>query len=133
MDSFSDEIRSGVRQRKKHTDPTCCPVCGVTVRSHEMEQHYTLEVDRLHKQSYRPRKSQSTKEQQMPSCSSTTGTSKLSPNTEMADGNECWSTYQRIKNNRHARLKVCRPVHTVWNLSLKCIFANCLTFSFLHR
>lgn len=113
MDSYVDDIKLGVRQRKKNTDPTFCPVCGITVRSHEIEQHYRLEVERLHK-SYRPRKSQLNKDQlststsstssSMPGCSSSAAT--INSNTDMTDSNECWNTYQKIKNNRHARLKV---------------------------
>lgn len=112
MENFVDDIKLGVRQRKKHTDPTCCPVCGITIRSHEIEQHYRLEIERLHKQSYRPsRKSQTNKDQSssMPGCSTNNSSSNnlsLGNSGEMADGNDCWNTYQRIKNNRHARLKV---------------------------
>lgn len=115
--NYADDIKLGVRQRKKNTDPTCCPVCGITVRSHEIEQHYRLEIERLHKQSYRPRKSQMNKDQSssssssiMPGCSSSSATNSnnLSPgrSNDITDANECWNTYQRIKNNRHARLKV---------------------------
>lgn len=50
MDNFPvEEGRRECRQRKKQTDQSCCPVCGVTLRSNEMEHHYSLEVDRLSK------------------------------------------------------------------------------------
>lgn len=103
---MDDECR-GVRQRRKQADPTCCPVCGITVRSNEIEQHYSMEMDRLQKLSAQKYRKIQTKE--MPSgaaantasAASTSGTS-----TEPSHTKDCWNTYQRIKNNRSTRLKV---------------------------
>lgn len=128
--NMDDECRA-VRQRRKQSDPTCCPVCGITVRSHEIEQHFTLEVDRLHKLSIHKNKKQSTSSpvpslativttKEMTSivtnaaavagCSSlatTSASASASANdTNAIDAKECWNTYQRIKTNRNARLKV---------------------------
>lgn len=122
FNNMDDECRA-VRQRRKQSDPTCCPVCGITVRSHEIEQHFTLEVDRLHKLSVHKNKKQAmpstsvvTIPKEMPSvtsasvagCSSAATTSSTSSanDTNTIDAKECWNTYQRIKNNRSARLKV---------------------------
>lgn len=120
---MDDECRA-VRQRKKQSDPTCCPVCGITVRSHEIEQHFSLEVDRLHKLSTHKSRKQTLSAaastmmataKEMPSttnasvagCStSTSSTSSTTNESNAIDTKECWSTYQRIKNNRSARLKV---------------------------
>lgn len=117
--NMDDECRA-VRQRRKQSDPTCCPVCGITVRSHEIEQHFSLEVDRLHKLSIHrnkkygaPSTSVVTATKEMPSvtspsvagCSSAAATSSTN-DTNAIDAKECWNTYQRIKNNRSARLKV---------------------------
>lgn len=113
---MDEEIR-GVRQRKKNADPTCCPVCGITVRPSEMEQHYSLEMERLNKlnkkgkvtNSLSPRikenKDLSGLSASLPSgCSSSgDGTANGTTNSDVKD---CWSTYQRIKNNRNSRLKV---------------------------
>lgn len=114
-----DDEGRGTRQRRKQTDPTCCPVCGITIRSNEIEQHYSLEIDRLHKLSvHKSRKSSTLKE--MPSadgsdtnsnnaipCSSSSSSATSSTNEiKSADVKECWSVFQRIKNNRNARLKV---------------------------
>lgn len=110
---MDDECR-GVRHRKKQADPTCCPVCGITVRAHEMEQHYSMEMDRLQKLSvHKNRKSQSKDMMMLASafggCSGgVASTSASTSNTDEAavDEKDCWNTYQRIKNNRSARLKV---------------------------
>lgn len=113
---MDDECR-GVRQRRKQADPTCCPVCGITVRAQEIEQHYSLEVDRLHKLSVQKGKKFHIKDMQSSPigiCSHGSGgnsssSSLLTVNTtneHSVDGKECWNTYQRIKNNRNARLKV---------------------------
>lgn len=121
-----DDIVHGVRQRRKQTEPISCPVCGVTVRPADMEQHYAIEVDRLHKlQSPNNRAANKKtsygqpKDQVVASTSATPagdragqtsggepGSSSSSSATDTIDPKECWSTYQRIKNNRQARLKV---------------------------
>lgn len=108
MDLQGDEIR-GVRQRKKNCDPTCCPVCGITVRSTEIEQHYSMELEKLHKQSATKRKSlMASIQKDQPGCSSSNAAAASSSAVDAAadDSSECWVTYQRIKNNRQARLKV---------------------------
>lgn len=116
---MDDECR-GVRQRRKQADPTCCPVCGVTVRAHEIEQHYSMEMDRLNKLSVQ--KYRKTQSKDMPSTtvmvnsvpSPVASTTASSTAIESVDSKECWNTYQRIKHNRSARLKV-----TTMHLSIK--------------
>lgn len=110
---MDDECR-GVRQRRKISDPTCCPVCGITVRPNEMEQHYSMEMDRLNKLSiHKNRRSLQSKDMNSTvyGSSSNTNTSNSSSNnanesTASTDDKDCWNTYQRIKHNRSARLKV---------------------------
>lgn len=112
---MDDECR-GVRQRRKQSDPTCCPVCGITVRPNEMEQHYAMEMDRLNKLStHKNRRSQQTKDMNSSVYGSSSNTNTSNNNnsnnntnesTASADDKECWNTYQRIKHNRSARLKV---------------------------
>lgn len=103
---MDDDCR-GVRQRRKQADPTCCPVCGVTVRAHEIEQHYSMEMERLNKLSVQKYRKLQSKEMPSP----TIGNSSPAPATsstsnEPVELKDCWNTYQRIKNNRSARLKV---------------------------
>lgn len=126
MDNLQpDDIITGVRQRKKQSDPISCPVCGVTVRPSEMEYHYSVEVDRLHKVysgvggANKSRKSTSVSpltKHQVAGCSATTSTSSSTSDSagvlqEPIDPKECWNTYQRIKNNRQTRLKVKYKIH----------------------
>lgn len=115
---MDDECR-GVRLRKKHTEPICCPVCSVTIRPHEIEQHLLVEVDRLHKLSVnKGRKSNVMSSSSSANASGSSGTTASSYSMPAADSNdsasektpsdakECWAMYQKIKNNRNARLKV---------------------------
>lgn len=110
---MDEEVR-GVRSRKRIADPTCCPVCGVTVRTNEMDQHYALEMDRLNKLSKKSKITNSTSPRQRDSSSgcnnlptgSSTNDARSSNGTTNSDEKDCWSAYQRIKNNRSARLKV---------------------------
>lgn len=123
---MDDECR-GVRQRRKQADPACCPVCGITVRANEIEQHYSLEVDRLHKLSTQKGR----KMKDMPAtpvginshCSGTSSAllnSSTPKESQAIEGKDCWTTYQRIKNNRSARLKV------------SCSFYSIEVFNFKH-
>nr|CAD7197962.1 unnamed protein product [Timema douglasi] len=49
--SFGGECPGGRRSGKKKipSEPGCCPVCGVTVRSGELESHFVQELERLYK------------------------------------------------------------------------------------
>lgn len=108
---MDDDCR-GVRQRRKQVDstPCPCPVCGITVRPSEMEQHYTMEMERLNKLSAQKyRKTQSTIGNT--STAATATAAATTPSNELADVKDCWNTYQRIKNNRSARLKVNESFH----------------------
>lgn len=124
---MDDECR-GVRQRKKQSDPTCCPVCGITVRGHEIEQHYTLEMERLNKLTVQKNRKSQSKELAMATVSSTSASSSTSPTEVMnsIDGKDCWNTFQRIKNNRSSRLKVSTyptlPYHNLVEWNIKRIF-----------
>lgn len=113
---MDDECR-GVRQRRKQADPTCCPVCGVTVRSHEIQQHYSMEMDRLNKLS--AQKCRKLQSKEMPSTmvgSPSASTTAAATTNDSSDLKDCWNTYQRIKNNRSARLKV----NSFENVCLNC-------------
>lgn len=100
---MDDECR-GVRQRRKQADPTCCPVCGITVRAHEMEQHYSMEMERLNKLSVQKYRKSLSKDMPSPTPGNSSAASSATEST--SEPKDCWNTYQRIKNNRSARLKV---------------------------
>lgn len=38
-----------LENKRKLVSDFCCPVCGVTVREHELAAHYAQEVDKLTK------------------------------------------------------------------------------------
>lgn len=100
---MDDECR-GVRHRRKQADPTCCPVCGITVRAHEIEQHYSMEMERLNKISIQKYRKSQVKDMPLPTAGTSSATSSATEGT--SEPKDCWHTYQRIKNNRSARLKV---------------------------
>ncbi|CAD7092109.1 unnamed protein product [Hermetia illucens] len=101
MENLSEEGR-GFRSRKKQTDPFCCPVCGVTVRASELEQHFAMEVDRLVKLQLNQKVKKSlnngnTYHDPLPGCSS---------NGDSGSSGCPWVTFQKIRNNRHSRLRI---------------------------
>lgn len=46
---------SGAGKKKFQPDPTCCPVCGVTLRPGELDTHFVQELERLYKLSAKVR------------------------------------------------------------------------------
>lgn len=120
-DPVADAAAGFSRQRKPTTDPLCCPICGVTLRSSEIDQHFALEVDRLDK-ILKPKQNLTTGcygggsssaipgGSAGPSSSSggglTNGHTENGETSAVVNPDECWGTYQKIKNNRQARLKM---------------------------
>ncbi|XP_001862905.2 E3 ubiquitin-protein ligase RNF220 [Culex quinquefasciatus] len=104
------------RQRKQTSDPLCCPICGVTLRSSEIDQHFALEVDRLDKilkpkqnltgQCFGGGPSSSAAAVPGTSSGSSNGHAENGESSTVVNPDECWGTYQKIKNNRQARLKM---------------------------
>ncbi|XP_058129148.1 E3 ubiquitin-protein ligase RNF220 [Anopheles ziemanni] len=115
----------GFRQRKSKANPMCCPICGVTLRANEIDHHFAVEVDRLER-ILKPKKQTAYggagEDATYPSTSYSNGEgpSHASSNPSVSHSNghgseeatrivgpeECWGTYQKIKNNRQARLKM---------------------------
>ncbi|XP_055634722.1 E3 ubiquitin-protein ligase RNF220 [Toxorhynchites rutilus septentrionalis] len=117
------------RQRKPRVDPLCCPICGVTLRSNEIDRHFALEVERLDR-ILKPRKNPSNVGFRVPTEGAVTipgpsgssfglatgsgssidkltnGQHNTDESTTSINPDECWGTYQKIKNNRQARLKL---------------------------
>lgn len=97
-------------KKKFPSDPSCCPVCGVTVRPQELEQHFAQELDRLYKissASSRPRPPRSSLPPVHPqdhphgpmlhAPSAAEGPPHGTPH-QTPQGR--WETYKRIKANR---------------------------------
>lgn len=131
----SDEGQRSTRIRKKNAEPIVCPICGITIRLNELDQHLAVEMDRLQKTSNAasttlskktnersvhiftanpgpstsaaavPEPQHRTMDDQEAATSSQAAT--VSPNKPKENGSESsWTTYQKIKSNRQARLKV---------------------------
>ncbi|KAK3086533.1 hypothetical protein FSP39_019844 [Pinctada imbricata] len=96
------------KQRKKcilDGQTPCCPVCGLTLRTGEIESHFAVEMDRLERLVRGGRKSrdptpQGRKTLPSPLCGRR---GKESPSSEIASQSR-YDTYVRIKCNRQARL-----------------------------
>uniref|UniRef100_A0A182LZC0 E3 ubiquitin-protein ligase RNF220 middle domain-containing protein n=1 Tax=Anopheles culicifacies TaxID=139723 RepID=A0A182LZC0_9DIPT len=122
----SEHSGRGFRQRKGRTSPMCCPICGITLRVHEIDHHFAVEVDRLER-ILKPKKQlpyggledgtntagTSYRNGEGPShggssssVSRSNGHSSEENAPSLVGPDECWGTYQKIKNNRQARLKV---------------------------
>ncbi|XP_050527449.1 E3 ubiquitin-protein ligase RNF220-like isoform X2 [Daktulosphaira vitifoliae] len=90
----------------------CCPVCGVSLRPHELESHFVYELERLYKASANRRNRLRTggdkdfKDQARETEVGTGGGgSALSPGRD-ASLHGRWETYQKVKANRHNRLRI---------------------------
>lgn len=112
------ETLSNVRKRKPNSEPMCCPICGVTLRSSEMAGHFAMEMDKLQKIGGNGRPTRRMSLSPIASSSKATGSAVIpehslpgsSSQSETGDAKvaneDCWGTYQKIKNNRQNRLKV---------------------------
>lgn len=99
MDNYTYRDTEEKRQRKKTSlDPCVCPICGISLRENELEVHYKNELEKLSKI-----KKVSKSPQTSPSTSKTRD-GESSAGSSKADGGEnCWGTYQKIKENRVRR------------------------------
>ncbi|XP_012277065.1 E3 ubiquitin-protein ligase Rnf220 [Orussus abietinus] len=92
-------------KKKFPSDPSCCPVCGVTVRPQELEQHFAQEVERLYKLSTSSRgRSRSTLPPGHPP-EHPHGPILHAPSTADGTPHGRWETYRRIRANREARIR----------------------------
>nr|XP_023025752.1 E3 ubiquitin-protein ligase Rnf220 [Leptinotarsa decemlineata] len=89
--SSSYQSEEGVRScriKKKQTDPTCCPICSVTIRDTEVDIHLNSEIEKLNKL---PSSKYKVNSKSNPSSSSHNNTDKN------------WETFQKVRSNRQTR------------------------------
>ncbi|KAL3290279.1 hypothetical protein HHI36_023627 [Cryptolaemus montrouzieri] len=98
---YFEEAGRGYRLKKKQIDPIVCPVCGVTLRTSEVEMHLTSEIEKLNRL---PPSKLRTNGKCTPSSSTSNGSSPKSPTNSDKDKN--WETYQKVRSNRQSRQKV---------------------------
>uniref|UniRef100_A0A336LIU9 CSON006042 protein n=1 Tax=Culicoides sonorensis TaxID=179676 RepID=A0A336LIU9_CULSO len=103
-----EQVLSPRKRTKTSNEPLTCPVCGITLRSQEIEHHFIMEMEKLQKLSLgRSRKSLS---QSPPAASSSNvvgnGEGSSSNAGTSTSNDDCWGTYQKIKSNRQNRLKI---------------------------
>ncbi|KAJ8923818.1 hypothetical protein NQ315_010400 [Exocentrus adspersus] len=89
-----EEGGRGCRTKKKQNDPSCCPVCSVTLRQQEIDSHLNSEIEKLNKLPSSKHKLKNI------SPSSSNGSSS---NDNNQDKN--WETFQKVRLNRQGRQK----------------------------
>jgi len=109
--STPEEGRGFRRKKKFQSDPSCCPVCGVTVRPGELETHFVQELERLYKLSASSRVRRLSLENSRPPVppgSNVSSGPRRDGVGSAGDGTPegRWETYQRIKANRQGRLRI---------------------------
>jgi E3 ubiquitin-protein ligase RNF220 len=88
------------RQRKRTSlDPVTCPVCGITIRENELDQHFRSELEKLGKIKRIINKSPCT----TPPSTSKNKAGEPSSSSKNESEENCWETYQKIKENRVRR------------------------------
>jgi len=99
---ISPRLLSVSGKKKFSADPSCCPVCGVTVRPQELEQHFAQELDRLCKVSAAPSRPRSSRSALLSSHPQDHSHGAMLHAPSAADGTPQgrWETYKRIKANR---------------------------------
>ncbi|GJQ67091.1 hypothetical protein Trydic_g21971 [Trypoxylus dichotomus] len=91
----AEESGRGCRNKKKQVDPSFCPVCSVTLRGTEIDQHLACEIDKLGKISNKSKLN----------CKNN-GASPTNVNGTENGVDKCWETYQKVRSNRQSRQKV---------------------------
>jgi hypothetical protein len=85
-----EEGGRGCRNKRKLSEPICCPVCSVTLRISEVQSHFVLEIDKLSKIPSTKHKSNG---RNAPSSS----------NTSDNNADKTWETFQKVRLNRQNR------------------------------
>ncbi|XP_013405989.1 E3 ubiquitin-protein ligase RNF220 isoform X1 [Lingula anatina] len=103
-----EEGRNLRKQRKRNIQDGCCPVCGLTLRTGEMESHLIMEIEKLDKICRTGRKGackdpSSQGKKSFPSPSTSSRRNSDSPGLDGV-GQTRFETYLRIKANRQNRL-----------------------------
>ncbi|KAG5680924.1 hypothetical protein PVAND_010400 [Polypedilum vanderplanki] len=105
MDNINEEKRS----RKRKFEPVTCPICSITIRENELETHYKNELEKLSKIKKIVNKNSSLQlSPTLIACNSKQKEDEASTSKSNADSKEnnnenCWDTYQKIKENRVRR------------------------------
>lgn len=76
-------------RKKVALDPSICPVCSVTIRENELQNHFNMHIQKF---------TNKTPPSTPPSTSKATGSSSKDESNA-----ETWSTFQKIKENRMRR------------------------------
>ena len=110
-------------RKKSPLDPSCCPVCGITLRSSDLEAHFVQELERLDRisRTYRPSSSNSLggnavnhhhhnqqhSHHHSPSPSGSAGLSTPGATTQVhkREQDTRWETFHRIRLNRTNRVR----------------------------
>lgn len=90
-----EEAGRSCRNKRKQMEPSCCPVCSVTLRSTEVDSHVVSEIDKLCKLSMTKHKVNGR---------SSIGSSPVNGSSESE--NKHWETYQKVRTNRHSRQRL---------------------------
>lgn len=119
MNNFTPHTEAEEKRNRKKTvnDPVTCPICGITLRESELETHYRNELEKLSKIKRIVTKSPQTS----PTTSKNGETSSSSIKIESNEN--CWGTYQKIKENRVRRTsKVRMSLRLPVKIILKLLF-----------
>ncbi|CAG9855196.1 unnamed protein product [Phyllotreta striolata] len=84
--------------KNKKRDPSSCPVCGLTISPGDLETHFMHELERLYKLSGSGIAASRKRSRPEP------GRPPALPGDSGPEGR--WETFQRIKTNRHGRLRI---------------------------
>ena len=103
--------------KKIKKKPMSCPVCGVTIRPSEMENHFEMEKLQLDKITRPQENNDSNKttnshhQSSGPLATETEGSTSKNgeASTNTTEEPSSWTTFQKIKSNRNSRLKVKPP------------------------
>lgn len=94
--STQNEVEEKRTRKKTSLDPTVCPVCSITIRENDLQNHFKMELEKLGKVK---KISTNRSPSSTPPSTSKGKTGEASTSAEL----DTWSTFQKIKENRVKR------------------------------
>jgi uncharacterized Zn finger protein (UPF0148 family) len=103
MENFIANHEEKRHRKRTSFDPVVCPVCGITIRESELDQHFKSELEKLEKIKKIVNTRSPTRSPRLTPPSTSKGKAGEGSSSKMEQDENCWDTFQKIKENRVRR------------------------------
>jgi uncharacterized Zn finger protein (UPF0148 family) len=103
MENFIANHEEKRHRKRTSFDPVVCPVCGITIRESELDQHFKSELEKLEKIKKIVNTRSPTRSPRLTPPGTSKGKVGEGSSSKMEQDENCWDTFQKIKENRVRR------------------------------